>query len=86
MQKNCTKSFAVGLRKTEDLVILSSGLLVRRPKIFATHSCSIIDDLIGDGSDIKQPKNFFALSMAGMSLHLRNALSLPVRVSDRGFA
>ena len=38
--------------------------------------------LIGDGSDIEQPKNFFALSMARMGLHLRNALSLAVRVSD----
>ena len=42
----------------------------------------IIEDLVGDGSDIEQPKNFFALSMARMGLHLRNALSLAVRVSD----
>lgn len=42
----------------------------------------IIEDLIGDGSDIEQPKNFFALSMARMGLHLRNALSLAVRVSN----
>lgn len=38
----------------------------------------IIEGLIGDGSDIEQPKNFFALSMARMGLHLRNALSLAV--------
>ena len=42
----------------------------------------IIEDVIGDGSDIEQPNNFFALSMARMGLHLRNALSLAVRVSD----
>lgn len=42
----------------------------------------IIEDLISDGSDIEQPKNFSALSMARMGLHLRNALSLSVRVSD----
>ena len=42
----------------------------------------IIEDLIGDGSDIEQPHNFFGLSMARMGLHLRNALSLAVRVSD----
>lgn len=33
----------------------------------------IIEDLIGDGSDIEQPKNFFALSMTRLGLHLRNA-------------
>ena len=42
----------------------------------------IIEDLICDGSDIEQPQNFFALSMARMGLHLRNTLSLAVRVSD----
>ena len=42
----------------------------------------IIEDLMGDGSDIEQPQNFFALSMAGMGLHLRNALLFAVRVSD----
>ena len=38
--------------------------------------------IIEDGSDIEQPKNFFVLSMARIGLHLRNALSLAVRVSD----
>ena len=43
---------------------------------------NLIADLVGEVTDIEKPQNFFALSMARMGLHLRNALSLAVRVSD----
>ena len=66
-------------RKSGDFEFRFTG---EETKKFCHGFMFIIEDLIGDGSDIEQPHNFFALSMARMGLHLRNALSLAVRVSD----
>lgn len=66
-------------RKSGDFEFRFTG---EETKKFCHGFMFIIDDLIGDGSDIEQPHNFFALSMARMGLHLRNALSLAGRVSD----
>ncbi|KAJ7391279.1 hypothetical protein OS493_019411 [Desmophyllum pertusum] len=51
-------------------------------KKFCNGFMYLTEDLVGEGSDIEQPQNLFALSMARMGLHLRNGLSLAVRVSD----
>ena len=66
-------------RKSGDFEFRFTG---EETKKFCHGFMFIIEDLIGDGSDIEQLHNFFALSMARMGLHLRNALSLAVRVSD----
>lgn len=64
-------------RKTCDFEFRFTG---EETKKFCNGFMYLIEDLVGEGSDIEQPQNFFALSRMG--LHLRNGLSLAVRVSD----
>lgn len=51
-------------------------------KKFCNGFMYLIEDLVGEDSDIEKPQNLFAPSMARMGLYLRNGLSLAVRISD----
>ena len=66
-------------RKASDFEFRFTG---EETKKFCNGFMYLIEAYVDEGSDIEQPKNFVALSLARMGLYLRNSLSLAVRVSD----